>query len=75
MTRRWSDLLFLYQNCHSQADFEVGKTTIFQGQGKVREFRLKSRGMILSKLAGTVREFVSKVKCLANKIHAKAEKG
>jgi len=31
--------------------------------------------MILSKLAGTVREFVSKVKCLAHKIHAKAEKG
>ena len=34
-----------------------------------------ARPKILSKSAGKVREFVSKVKCLAHKIHAKAERG
>ena len=44
MTRRGSDLLFRYQNCHSQADFEVrGKRQFFKVREKSENF-VKSHG-------------------------------
>lgn len=44
MTRRGSDLLFLYQNCHGQADFEVrGKRQFFKVREKSENF-VKSHG-------------------------------
>ena len=44
MTQRGSDLLFLYQNCHSQADFEVrGKRQFFKVREKSENF-VKSHG-------------------------------
>ena len=44
MTRRGSDVLFLYQNCHSQVDFEVrGKRQFFKVREKSENF-VKSHG-------------------------------